>query len=132
MPLAENCAHATHVLRRLLERDRRRKASADPEVALLELRHELAAECTEEHEADEDGQETDRERGPWTAHAEEENRRIEAAEHARREAVFVAGNRGDGARRERGREREGEDDRTADRERVRVRHRREDDAGDAR
>ena len=37
-------AHAPDVLRRLLERDRRRQRGADPEVALLELGHELAPE----------------------------------------------------------------------------------------
>ena len=35
-------AHAADVLGRLLERDRRRQRGADPEVALLELGHELA------------------------------------------------------------------------------------------
>ena len=48
-------AHPPDVLRRLLQRDRHRQRRADPEVALLEVRHELAAEEPEREHADEDG-----------------------------------------------------------------------------
>ncbi len=45
--------HAAHVLRRLVERDRHRQGGANPEVPLLQLGHELAAQGRAEQPGEE-------------------------------------------------------------------------------
>jgi DNA-binding response OmpR family regulator len=49
-PSAKDPPHVRSVLRRLFERDRRRERRANPEVALLELGHEVASQEREEND----------------------------------------------------------------------------------
>src|SRR5207247_1215971 len=73
---AQDLAHAPDVLRGLLERDARGQRGANPEIALLQLRHELAAERLEEDEPEDDRHEPQREGELGATNAELEDRQI--------------------------------------------------------
>jgi hypothetical protein len=128
---AQDGAHAAHVLGRLLQRDARGHGGADPEIALLQLGHELAAEEREQEEHRGDGQEREHHGDERPLERRVEERVVDLLERADDHALLLLVILLHEAPREHGSQGQRHEDGAADREGVRVRHRREDDAGDA-
>ena len=125
---AKDGPHPAHVLGRLIERDRHRQRRPDPEIALLELGHELPAEQGEEEGGRCDRYERERRDELRVSHDPLEHRVVHPAERPHRPTRGLPRVLGNELRRENRRQRQRQKDRTADGERIGTRHGPEDHA----
>jgi len=86
---AQDGAHSTRVLRRLIERDRHRQGGADPEVPFFELRHELPPKQGEQGDTEEDWDRLQHQREPGLAQGGIKERIVDPVEETHQSVLLL-------------------------------------------